>query len=433
MKRVLATLLALTMSFSLAACGGGSAGSSTSAAPSKAGSSEATPSSPSEPVSLTFWYWADNTEQSDVIQSIVQSFNETNGKNITVTAEEYPWDSGGFTDATFNAIMGGGGPDISTFKLQAGKMFAANNLLADMTSYIADWKDQTQIGVWDIMKNSTGDGTISVLPWTLEALYVYYRPSYFEQAGIEVPTTFDEFLTAIEKCTMDTNGDGKTDIYGYGMRGAGGGQEHLGSFLYPYGASWDDLTTPEAVEAYQAYLDIFQKGYAPESAPNAAYAEIVDGFKSGLTAMFIHHIGSSAIWMETFGDDVSAFPVPGSEKGQWTCVGDTELAIYEQCENKEAAFEFYKYMTTGEGGTTWFKATGKGLGTDNIVATEEFKSNRFQSVAADSLNFAGVLPQTDTLTEFINSTWSNTNQQALLGQISAEEALGIMQKSLHGE
>lgn len=440
MKKALAVLLALSMTM-LAACGSGGA-SSTPEASADPGGSTASPASQTppaegsgEPVNLTYWYWADNTEQSAMIQEIVKSFNETNGKNITVTAEEYPWDSGGFTDSVFTAIMGGGGPDISTFKLQAGRVFSANNLLADMSPYVNEWADKGQIGesVWNIMTDSTGDGKLSVLPWTLEALYIYYRPSYFEQAGVEAPKTFDEFLTAIEKCTMDTNGDGKTDVYGFGMRGAGGGQEHLGNFIYPFGGTWADLTSEGAVKGYNAYLDVFKKGYAPESSPNAAYAETVDGFKTGLTAMFIHHIGSSAVWLEAFGDDVGAFPVPGGDGGRWTCVGDTELVVYENCQNKEAAFAFYKYMTTGEGGTAWFKATGKGLGTENIKATEEFASNRFQAVAAESLEFAGVLPPTDTLTEFINSVWANTNQQALLGQISAEEALGIMQKSLHGE
>ena len=437
MKKALAILLALALTLSFAACGGPSSASST---PAPASSTSAAPASstpadePSgDPVALTFWYWADNTDQSNLIQQIVKDFNESNDKNITVTAEEYPWDSGGFTDSTFNAIMGGGGPDMSTMKLQAGKTFAANGLYADMSSYVDAWEDKAQIGdnMWEMMRNATGDGKTSILPWTLEALYVYYRPSYFEKAEVEVPTTFEEFLTAIEKCTMDMDGDGKTE-YGFGMRGAGGGQEHLGNFLYPYGATWDDLTTPEAVEAYKAYLSIYQNGYAPETAPSAAFAELTDGFKTGLTAMIIHHIGSYAQWVDLFGDDVDAFPVPGSDKGQWTCAGDTELVVYEQCENKDAAFEFYKYMTVGEGGTTWFKNTGKGLGTSNVKETEEFKSNKFQAVAAEALKSAGVLPPTDTLTEFINNVWAPTNQQALMGQITPEEALETMNKALHG-
>ena len=41
-----------------------------------------------EPVDLLFWYWADTPEQSALIQDCVKQFNESNGKGITVTAEE---------------------------------------------------------------------------------------------------------------------------------------------------------------------------------------------------------------------------------------------------------------------------------------------------------------------------------------------------------
>ena len=443
MKKILALTLALVMVLTLVACA-----SSPAPAPSTDNQTETptateTPaaeppvtdaSETGEPVSLTFWYWADNTEQSALMKEAVNRFNETNGKNITVTAEEYPWDSGGMMETMFTAIMGGGGPDISTFKLSSGKLYAANSVLSDMTSYVDGWEDKAQISdsTWTMMKDATGDGKLSVMPFTLEPLYVYYRPSYFEQAGVEVPTTFDEFMNCVEKCTMDTNGDGKTDVYGYGMRGAGGGQEHLGNWLYAFGADWNDLTTPEAVAAYESYLSVYQNGWTPESAVNAAYAELVDGFKTGLTAMIIHHIGSSTMWTEQFGDDVGAFVSPGTDKGQWTCTGDTELAVYEKCANKEAAFEFYKFMTTGEGGTIWFKGTGKGLGTSNVVETDEFKANQFQAVSAAALPYAGVLPPTETISEFINNVWASTNQQALLGQISAEEALKIMNDAIQG-
>ena len=178
-------------------------------------------------VELMFWYWADNTEQSDLIQGIVEDFNRDNGRGITVKAEEYPWNGGGFSEDTFTAVMGGGGPDVSTFKLSAGKMYAANQLLADMSSYVENWDKAGQISdsVWDIMRPTPVNGQLNVMPWTLEPLYVYYRPSYFEKAGVSVPETFDQWLECIEKCTMDTDGDGQTDVYGYGLRGANGGQE----------------------------------------------------------------------------------------------------------------------------------------------------------------------------------------------------------------
>ena len=447
MKKFLAISLGIIMTLGLAACGSsGSGGSESKATESKADTSVASEASSQaessseektdsgEAINLTYWYWADNTEQSELMMNAVEAFNESNDMNITVTAEEYPWESGGMMETMFTAAMGGGGPDISTFKLSSGKLYAANGLLADMSSYVDSWEDKSEINdsTWQMMKDATDDGKLSILPFTLEPLYVYYRPSYFEAAGVEVPTTFDEFMDCVEKCTMDTDGDGKIDVYGYGLRGAAGGQEHLGSWLYAFGADWNDLTTPEAVEAYESYLSIFQNGYTPESAVNAAYSELVDGFKTGLTAMIIHHIGSSTTWMEQFGDDVDAFVFPGTDKGQWTCTGDTEFIVYEKCENKEAAFEFVKFMTTGEGGTMWFKGTGKGLGTSNVVNTDEFEENKFQKVSAEALNYAGVLPFTETISEFSNNVWASTNQQALLGQISAADALKTMNDAIQG-
>ncbi len=65
-------------------------------------------------------------------------------------------------------------------------------------------------------------------------------------------------------------------------------------------------------------------------------------------------------------------------------------------------------------------------------ATEEFKSNEFQIVSADALKVAGVLPPMDTQTEFTGNIWAPTNQQALTGEITPEQALETMNKALHG-
>ena len=237
MKKVLALVLTGVMVLGLTACG---SSQSSSEAPAPAEStaessveSEAPAEESSEPVALTYWYWADSPEDSACIQDIVKAYNESNGKGITVTAEEFPWNSGGFMEDTFTTIMGGGGPDISNFKASSGSLYVANGLLADMTSYVDSWADKGQISdaAWDVMRSATNTETINILPWTLEPLYVYYRPSIFAAAGVKVPTTIEEFLDVCEKCTMDTDGDGTVDVYGFGMRGAGGGQEHLGNFL----------------------------------------------------------------------------------------------------------------------------------------------------------------------------------------------------------
>ena len=367
------------------------------------------------------------------MQDIVEKFNAENGKGITVVAEESPWDGGAYSENLFNAKMGGGDIDCATWKLTSTPLFVNNDLLADLTPFIENWEDKDDIdeNIYNIMKEAGGsEDAMYVMPWNIQVLYVYYRPSYFEQAGIEVPTTYEEFLQAIEKCTMDTNGDGQTDVYGFGMRGATGGQEPWGSFIYGRGGSFEDLTTPEAVQGMQDFIDIYQKGYVPPTATSDGFNEIIANFKSGLTAMTIHHTGSSADMEATFGDDVSAFAFPAGE-GQWTSMGDTETVIFESCENKEAAFEWVSYLATGEGQKMWCEGTGNVPVSKTLQQTDFFQNNRFMKASIEGQSYAGILPILDTTTEWVSTIWPNTVAQALSGGITAEQCMQTLQDGLY--
>ena len=86
----------------LGACSSQSASPEATEAPSSDGGSVGTQESGAEGgetsspegAQLTFWYWADNTEQSNLIKTIVDNFNNSNEYGIQVTAEEYPWNGG---------------------------------------------------------------------------------------------------------------------------------------------------------------------------------------------------------------------------------------------------------------------------------------------------------------------------------------------------
>ena len=385
-----------------------------------------------EEATIKFQYWADNTDYSQLMQDIIAKFNAENGKGITVIGEEAPWDGGSYSESLFNAKMGGGDVDVATWKLTSTPLFVNNDLLADLTPMIDGWADKADIeeNLFEIMKQAGGTDKIHVMPWNVQVLYVYYRPSIFEAAGIEVPTTYEEFLTAIEKCTMDTDGDGKIDVYGYGMRGSTGGQEPWGSFVHGRGGSFEDMTTAESVQGMQDFIDIFKNGYVPATATSDGFNEIIANFQSGLTAMTIHHTGSSADMEAIFGDDVSAFAFPAGA-GQWTSMGDTNTVIFESCENKEAAFEWITYLATGEGQTMWCEGTGNVPVSKTVQATEFFQDNRFMKASIEGQSYAGILPILDTTTEWISTLWPNTVAQALTDSITAEECMQTLQDGLY--
>lgn len=437
-KTLALAMAALMAAGALTGCSSGSketaAAGDTTAAPaagSEAAGSEAAGGS-GEAVTVKFRYWADNTDYSALMQDIIKKFNAENGQGITVVGEETPWDGGAYSENLFNAKMGGGDIDCATWKLTSTPLFVNNDLLADLTPLVDSWdkKDDIDENIYSIMKEAGGTDSLYVMPWNIQVLYVYYRPSIFEAAGVEVPKTYEEFLTAIAKCTMDTNGDGKTDVYGFGMRGAKGGQEPWGSFVYGRGGNFEDMTTPEAVQGMQDFIDIYTKGYVPPTATSDGFNEIIANFKSGLTAMTIHHTGSSADMEAAFGGDVSAFPFPAG-KGQWTSMGDTETVIFESCQNKEAAFEWVSYLATGEGQKMWCEGTGNVPVSKTVQAGDFFRSNRFMAASIEGQSYAGILPILDTTTEWISTLWPNTVSQALTGSITAEQCMKTLQNGLY--
>ncbi len=382
-------------------------------------------------VTVTHWYWADNPKYSATMQQMAADFNATNGKGITVVAQEYPWDGGAYSETLFRAVMGGGGPDTSSFKLTSTPLFTANNLLVNLDGHLNSWKDRSLIeaSLYDTMRQASGTKSVYVMPWNTQVLYVYYRPSLMKKAGIGVPKTYAEFLEAAKKLTMDTNGDGKTDVYGFGMRGAKGGQEPWGSFIWARGGNFEKMDSPQAIQGMQDYVDLFKNGYAPPTAPMDGFNEIIANFKSGKTAMTIHHIGSSAGMIETFGDDVDAFPFPGGV-GKWTSMGDTENVMLKSAKNKDAAFEWLAYLATGKGQETWCTVTGNVPVSKTVKELPFFQNNRFMKVSIEGAPWAGILPILDTTTDWINNIWPNTVSSALLGKISAAEAMKKLQAGL---
>ncbi len=399
---------------------------------SASGTSETKSTKDTEGAVINFRYWADNTEYSQLMQEIIAKFNAENEGEITVIGEESPWDGGAYSENLFNVVMGGGDVDCATWKLTSTPLFMNNNLLANLTPFIDNWemKDEIDDNMYDVMRLASSSEDVYVMPWNVQVLYVYYRPSIFEKAGVEVPTTYDEFLNCIEKCTMDIDNDGTTDVYGYGMRGAKGGQEPWGSFIYANGGSFENLTSAGSIKGMQDFVNIYQKGYVPPTAPSDGFSEIISNFKSGLTAMTIHHTGSSIGMVEQFGDDVSAFPFPAG-KGQWTSMGDTETVIFESCENKEAAFKWVSYLAAGEGQDMWCKGTGNVPVAKSVANEDFFQNNRFMKASIDSQSYAGILPILDTTTEWVSTIWPNTIAQALEESISAKKCMQELSDGLY--
>lgn len=368
---------------------------------------------------VRFWYHFDNAD--NPMDELVAAFEEAN-PDITIEAENIPWNS--YYDQLYTAVIGGNAPDAAMVKMFAQPRLVEMGALQPIDDWLAEWDGAGELQ--DNLLNLTAgpDGTQYYLPVQYVVLYLYYRPSMFEELGLEVPTTCDEFREAANALTRDTDGDGQIDTYGFGFRGAQGGHDHWATFtLGAEGVSLTDGLTSEAgVAGTQFVADLFQEdGVFPPSAPNDGFQEIIGAFKAGKTAMTIHHIGSANGMVEALGEDVSAAPVPECGGGHWTAFGDESTAVLSGAEDPEAAWKWISFLSSEGNNTMFNEATGQLPVVKADSDGWSLHPQRFVQATVDSLPFAEMLPSSTATSDFVNTVWPTQMQRVLTGEIEAAE------------
>ena len=368
---------------------------------------------------VRFWYHFDNAD--NPMDALVAKFEKAN-PGIKVEAENVPWNS--YYDNLYTAIIGGNAPDAAMVKMFAQPRLVEMGALEPIGERINAWegKADLQDNLLDLTR--APDGNAYYLPVQYVVLYLYYRQDMFQELGLEVPKTCDEFRDVAKKLTRDTDGDGTPDVYGFGFRGAKGGHDHWASFtLSREGVSLQDgLTSDAGVAGSQFVVDLFQKdGVFPPSAPNDGFQEIIGGFKAGKTAMTIHHIGSANGMVEALGDKVSAAPVPECGGGHWTAFGDESTAVMSGAEDPEAAWKWISFLSSEGKNTMFNEATGQLPVVKADSESWSLHPQRFVKATVDSLPFAQMLPNSSATADFVNTAWPTNMQRVLTGDIAPAE------------
>lgn len=378
-----------------------------------------TPGFASADSTVRFWYHFDNPE--NPMSDLVTKF-ETENPGITIDAMNVPWNS--YYDNLYTAIVGGNAPDAAMLKMFALPRLLEMEALEPLDDRIAEWDGRDDIldNLYDLTRAE--DGAQYYLPVQYVALYLYYRADMFEEAGLTPPETCEDLRDAAIQLTGDTNGDGRTDRYGFGFRGGRSGHEHWGVFtLGATDVDLDESLTSEAgIAGTQMVIDMFRDDNVfPPSAPNDGFQEIIGAFKTGVTAMTIHHVGSSRDLVAALGDNVAAVPVPECGGGRWTTFGDESTGILSTASDKEAAWKWISFLSSEGNNALFNTATGQLPVTKSDTATWDGHEPRFVEATEQSLPFARLLPASSNTPEFVNTVWPANMQRALLGQITAEQ------------
>lgn len=241
----------------------------------------------------------------------------------------------------------------------------------------------------DLMENSADPEYFSLddyLPSSLEAdsyegkiyampLYTFgpalvYNKALFAEYDVKVPTTMEELEEAAAKLTLDTDGDGKIDVYGITMRARSGEEPTIDvtGMAWAFGGTWFEnnahtaeqirsqkalptVNSPEFIAGYEEYAKLLQNWGPPESA-NWGWVECMDALAQGKAAM--HLAASSAYWYTKTTatinpDDLGIAPSPMGPAGhRMMNFFDMALALNNDSKNPEAAWLTLQFITSNK-------------------------------------------------------------------------------------
>ena len=187
-RTLLASAGAASLSAALAACGGGKGGGTAAAAAVSQADIDKAMSTATE---LTFWTW---------VPDIAQEVALFEQKYPAVKVKVVNAGQGGPEYTKLRTVLqaGTGAPDVAQIEFQYIPTFTITDSLLDLRPYgAAALKDKFVDWTW--AQVSGPDGEVWAIPQDTGPLGMLYRKDIFDQYGIQVPTTWDEFAAAARK------------------------------------------------------------------------------------------------------------------------------------------------------------------------------------------------------------------------------------------
>ncbi|OON96426.1 MAG: sugar ABC transporter substrate-binding protein [Candidatus Epulonipiscioides saccharophilum] len=303
-----------------------------------------------EPVEFVFWHAMAGTQQEMLIELTNRFMAEHPDINVILQNQSSYKDLQ--QKLTLNMASPKQLPNITQAYPNWMETALIDNLLVDLTPYIEDpivgydnyedilqgFRDATEI-----------DGKIYSIPFNKSTEVLWYNKTLFDELGLTPPTNYEE-LAETAKIIHDKKG-----IVGAGFDSL---SNYYTTYLYNHGKLLDsdlDVMGPESREAVQYYLDGINDGYFRIAG--------TDNFLSGpfgneLIGMYIGSNAGESFVIKGAGDkfEVGVAPYPAEVVMQQ----GTDIFMFNPStkEQRLAAFEYLKYLTSTDSQVDWAVATG---------------------------------------------------------------------------
>jgi len=350
MFAVLAAVVAIA-----AGCGSSSGDSS---------GSGSTPASSTGPVKLTMWWWGDQ-EAAGMKNFVADSVQKYEAEHPNITIDTVLQSTDNLMPNFAAAAKAKQGPDI---EYRWGGIWNLQDAWDGNLAAVSDYIPQDELAHYLNASEDTSGGKVWTAPWYVQPSFpVLYRKDILKDAGVTVPTNWDEFLAACDTL----NSKGITPI-------AGGVKDGwFGGWLYSIMGSQsltsiDDLkeavvgdkkfTDPEFAEWWSKLQEMIDHKCWNDDIGSQELYQAQQTWVDGKSAMTISAGTEVGNFVKKVGVDkvgVMAMPAYGDGIGAGK-LGSTSqtLGISSWSPHKQEAADFIMYLHTPERLAAFYKATG---------------------------------------------------------------------------
>ncbi|WP_287452807.1 ABC transporter substrate-binding protein [Leptolyngbya sp. UWPOB_LEPTO1] len=370
-------------------------------------------------IHLTLWQGVNPPPNRDVLQKLVDRFNQQNPK-IQVESL-YVGQGDQQMPKILAAVVGNAAPDMLWFApMITGQLVELNALRS-----LDDFHPPVQAELDPALSDTTKfDGKTWSVPFSTNNVGIYYRPSLFKAAGVKaLPKTWSEFRTVAKQLTRDTNGDGKADRFGM-LLPLGKGEWTVFTWLPFMFSGGGELATPQIAEVVLKKLNETTKQQSSNSSSNIGQQMVMDG-RADVSSVHLRQlniVNSGAItalnfWRDLMQDgsailsqpergyeldsflagkvamqlsgpwtlgqlqatkvDFGVLPIP-SGKQPATVIGGENLFLFKsKPEREQAALKFAEFVMSEAFQTEW--AIGTGYLPTNLKSRESQAYKEFRS------------------------------------------------------
>ncbi len=317
-----------------------------------------------ENITITMVESLTSAERTAIIRDIADKYEEEH-PNITIEIVSPPTESA--DSKITQMLMNGTDCDIVESRDHTITSFVNNGWLAPLDDYLDDWEDYdtlTEAAISTIYNK----GEAYMIPYGFLWRGLYARKDWFEEAGLEIPSSWQEIYDAGVALQDPDN-----SRYGFAFRGGNLGYAYADTVIWGYtgtdilentdagyyladGDGATIFTLDETKEALEFYKSLYTD-CSPSDSIAWAFSEMVQGFVGGTCAMLIQDPEVISSCEEDMDDsEWTLVPFPTGPSGQAVFPnGYAGWSMTSFTEHPDEVADFILYLSNPENNTYFCK------------------------------------------------------------------------------